>query len=53
MRVKKELLDGDLIDEEAFNQSLQSYLGILSHCQGHKVGMKLRKDLGLKEETLA
>ncbi|MDP2709435.1 MAG: RNA-directed DNA polymerase [bacterium] len=26
-----------IISEESFNQSLQSYLGMLKHCQGHKV----------------
>jgi len=36
----KELQTG-LIPEESFNQSLQSYLGILKHCHGHRIKRKL------------
>ena len=36
----KELQTG-LIPEESFNQSLQSYLGILKHCHGHEIKRKL------------
>jgi len=34
---KWELLSEDLFSEESFNQSLQSYLGILKHCRGYKI----------------
>ena len=36
------------ISEESFNQSLQSYLGILSHCKGHKINNEIRKMLKTK-----
>jgi hypothetical protein len=33
---KKELKSG-LIDEESFNQSMQSYFGMLKHCRGNEI----------------
>jgi retron-type reverse transcriptase len=38
---KRELSNEDLISKESFNQSLQSYLGILGHCKGHIVKREL------------
>ena len=38
----KELQTG-LIPEESFNQSLQSYLGILKHCHGYEIKRKLSR----------
>ncbi len=32
-----------LILEKSFNQSLQSYFGVLSHCKGHKIKKKINK----------
>lgn len=43
MRNKKRRLDDGLIGEISFNQSLQSYFGVLSHCNGYKLGMKLKE----------
>ena len=37
---KKELQKG-IIDEKTFNQIIQSYLGILSHCRGHDLKNKI------------
>jgi retron-type reverse transcriptase len=37
---RKSLLYGT-ISEETFNQSLQSYLGILKHCNGHKIAQSI------------
>lgn len=37
LRVKYKDLHNGLISEKSFNQSLQSYLGILKHCDGHKI----------------
>ena len=34
---KKELLKHNLIFESSFNQSVQSYLGVTSHCKGYKI----------------
>ena len=31
------------ISKETFNQSLQSYLGMLKHCKGYKIKLKLNK----------
>ncbi|EKE16248.1 MAG: hypothetical protein ACD_11C00024G0016 [uncultured bacterium] len=35
-----ELQEG-FISKESFNQSLQSYLGILKHCEGYKIEMEM------------
>jgi RNA-directed DNA polymerase len=40
---KRELLNKDLISEKSFNQSLQSYLGVLKHCNGYKIKKELEK----------
>ncbi len=37
IKEKKFLLREDLITEEMFNQSLQSYLGMLKHCRGYGI----------------
>ena len=34
-------LDSDLISREFFNQSLQSYCGMLKHCAGHKIKQEI------------
>jgi len=41
IKINREKLDQGLITEESFNQSLQSYYGILKHCNGYKVKLKL------------
>ncbi len=38
-------LSDKLISEKQFNQSLQSYLGILKHCSGYKVKQKMIKNI--------
>ena len=43
IRLRKKELEQSLITEESFNQSLQSYLGILQHCRGHKIEQILRE----------
>jgi len=40
---KKKMLDDGLISEEKFDASLQSYLGILKHCNGHKIEKRIRE----------
>ncbi len=37
IRLNKEKLKKGLISKESFNQSLQSYYGILKHCSGFKI----------------
>ena len=41
IRFNKEKLKSENIDEESFNQSLQSYYGMLKHCKGHKLKLKI------------
>lgn len=41
IRLAKEKLDQELITEYSFNQTLQSYYGILKHCQGHKLSLEI------------
>jgi hypothetical protein len=36
-------LQRGLISEELFNQSLQSYLGMLKHCEGYKIKREIKK----------
>lgn len=43
MRVKKDQLKCKLIDGESFNQSLQSYLGALSHCKSFKIQKQIKR----------
>ena len=37
MKIKKQELENKLITKESFDQSLQSYLGMLKHCEGYKL----------------
>jgi len=37
LAVRREELQCGLISEESFNQSLQSYFGVLQHCAGYKI----------------
>lgn len=43
IKEKNFILREDLISEEQFNQSLNSYLGILKHCRGHKILKRIEK----------
>ena len=47
IKFNKEKLDQGLMTKESFNQSLQSYYGILMHCSSHKLKRKLDKFLSL------
>jgi len=38
---KRDELDNGNISEESFNQGLQSYLGVLKHCNGWKIKQKI------------
>jgi retron-type reverse transcriptase len=38
----------EIISKDSFNQSLQSYLGMLKHCEGYKIEKFLRKLYGFK-----
>ena len=42
LRNKKRDWESNFISEESFRQSLQSYLGILSHCDGHEVEKEIK-----------
>jgi len=46
IKEKKFLLKENLISEESFNQSLQSYLGVLKHCAGYRVKRKIENITG-------
>jgi len=43
-RKKRELSKG-LISESSFNQTLQSYLGVLKHCNGYELEKKIIRDI--------
>ena len=42
LQKRKQELENNSISEESFNQSLQSYLGILKHCDGWKIKKKIK-----------
>ena len=41
IKLNKEKLDSKLISEESFNHSRQSYYGMLKHCKGYELKLKL------------
>lgn len=45
IKLNREKLNKGLILEESFNQSLQSYYGMLKHCQGHKIKIEIERKL--------
>jgi RNA-directed DNA polymerase len=47
---KRDLLDKDLILEKSFNQSRQSYLGILKHGRGYKISRKIEDILATNKK---
>jgi len=42
---KIEELEQDKITEQFFNQTIQSYLGILKHCSGYKIEEEIKRKL--------
>jgi len=46
--LRKLALEQGLITPESFNQSLQSYLGILKHCRGRKIEQIIRRIIDLQ-----
>ncbi len=49
IKKKRQDLQNKLISEESFNQSLQSYLGILKYCKGHKIKKIIKNQLQVKK----
>lgn len=43
IKINRQNLKKGLISEKYFNQSLQSYLGIMKHCCGYKITKEIRK----------
>ena len=43
IKKKHQDLEANLISKKSFNQSLQSYFGVLKHCQGHKIKKKIEE----------
>lgn len=41
IKLNKEKVSQKLISEESFSQSLQSYYGMLKHCEGYKIKMEI------------
>lgn len=46
LKDKKQDLEDRIISEKSFRQSLQSYLGVLGHCEGYGVGKEIREIAG-------
>ena len=47
---KYEDLQKELISAESFNQTLQSYLGVLKHCQGYGITRKIEQMFDVRNE---
>ena len=43
LKQKKKAVENALLSKESYNQSLQSYLGVLGHCRGYKIKLALRE----------
>jgi hypothetical protein len=46
---KVEEFNAGLCDEYSLDQTVQSYVGVLSHCEGHGLAEKLRSDVWLEK----
>jgi len=46
IKTKHQNLQDNLITKESFNQTLQSYHGMLNHCEGYKSSKKIGKLIG-------
>lgn len=42
LMLKNKNMNNGIISGELYNQSLQSYLGVLKHCNGYKIEMKIK-----------
>ena len=42
LKLRKQQLDKNFITEESFEQSFQSYLGMLKHCEGYKIERQIK-----------
>lgn len=47
---KQTLLEQDDLDEENFKQTVQSYLGLLSHCNAYGLRMAVENNFGTKQK---
>ena len=45
IKSKTELYNCGLLSPEKLNNSVQSYLGLLKHCNGYKIEQKLRSEI--------
>jgi hypothetical protein len=50
MARKVEEYNDGLISEYGLNQSMQSYLGVIGHCNGYRLEQKLRNEVWAKKE---
>lgn len=48
IKINIEKLKAGIIDDQSFNQSLQSYYGMLKHCNSYKLALKLNKIINTK-----
>jgi len=44
LKQKKTELEAGFISKESYNQSVQSYLGILKHCNGYDLENRVKKE---------
>lgn len=52
VRHKVHEYDDGVIDGPTLNQSIQSYFGLLTHCNGHGVAERLRNEVWLQSRSL-
>lgn len=49
INLNKEKLKRGFVTKESFNQSLQSYYGMLKHCSGYKLKLKIDENFKISE----
>jgi len=47
---KQNLVRRELLDEESFRQTIQSYLGLLSHCRAYDLSMTVENNFGINQK---
>jgi len=45
LSLKHKMWQEELVSKESLSQSIQSYLGILKHCQGYEIATKIRQKI--------
>ncbi|HOX40945.1 MAG TPA: reverse transcriptase/maturase family protein [bacterium] len=50
IELKTKLRDAGKISQKSFNQSIQSYFGVLSHCEGHRIREQIEERISKPQD---